>query len=87
MGTTETEPAPDPIAAESIAADSNPAVAQPVPLPMSLRISAILIVIGLLIEAASMLWLSASAFLVFVFGGGTLVAIGILTYLSSLLGL
>jgi hypothetical protein len=34
-----------------------------------------------------MLWLSASAFLVFVFGGGSLVGIGILTYLYSLLGL
>ncbi len=50
-----------------------------------LRISAVLLILGLMIEAASLRWSHPTAFLVFVIVGGSFVAAGILVYLYSLL--
>jgi hypothetical protein len=49
-----------------------------------LRISGILMISGLLVEAASLYWAHPTAFLVFMFIGGTLMGIGILVFLWSL---
>jgi len=52
-------------------------------LERSLRISAILVVIGLLIELGSLGWHSPISFIVFVVGGGLAMAIGILIFFYS----
>ena len=49
-----------------------------------LRISGVLIMLGLLIEAFSLIWVHALAFIVFALLGGGLIAAGIITYLYSL---
>jgi hypothetical protein len=49
-----------------------------------LRISAVLMIVGLLIEAISLNWAHPTAFLVFMFAGGTMMGIGILIFLLSL---
>ena len=51
----------------------------------TVRISALCIFAGLLVEAVSLLWVGPSAFLTFVFGGGLLVAAGCLLFLWALL--
>jgi hypothetical protein len=50
-----------------------------------LRISGALLVSGLLVEAASLFWSHPTAFLLFLFFGGFLLAAGIVVYLYSLL--
>ena len=50
-----------------------------------LRISGVLLLLGLIVEAASLRWSHPTAFLVFLFGGGVFLAAGILVYLYSLL--
>jgi uncharacterized membrane protein YczE len=49
-----------------------------------LRASSLLVLIGLLIELASLLWSHPTAFLVFVILGILFMALGILLYLYSL---
>ena len=49
------------------------------------RISGVLLVLSLIVEAASLHWSHPTAFLVFIFVGGLLMAVGILVYLYSLL--
>jgi hypothetical protein len=49
-----------------------------------LRISGILIILGLLVEALSMIRIHPLSFLGFMFIGGGLLAAGVLTYLYSL---
>lgn len=49
-----------------------------------LRISGVLIILGLIIEAFSLLWVHALAFIAFALIGGALIGLGILTYLYSL---
>jgi hypothetical protein len=49
-----------------------------------LRISGILVILGLLVEAFSLLWSHPIAFLVFMFVGGAFMGVGILFYLYSL---
>ncbi|MGC1619098.1 MAG: hypothetical protein WA765_11485 [Candidatus Acidiferrum sp.] len=49
-----------------------------------LRISGILVVIGLLIEALCLLWSRPIAFVVLVVLGGALIGIGVLFFLYSL---
>jgi len=49
-----------------------------------LRVSGILIILGLIIEAFSLIWVHALSFIVFALIGGALIALGILTYLYSL---
>ena len=50
-----------------------------------LRISGVLVILGLIIEAASLHWSHPTAFLLFVFLGGLSMTAGILVYLHSLL--
>jgi polyferredoxin len=50
-----------------------------------LRIAAILIIVGLLIELFSLYWAHPTAFLVFMFLGGLFLVAGVLTYLFTLL--
>jgi len=50
-----------------------------------LRISGILLILGLIVEAGSLHWRHPIGFLVFLFVGGLLMAAGILAYLYSLL--
>lgn len=50
-----------------------------------LQISSALIILGLLVEIASLLWFHPLAFVLFVFVSASLIAIGILVYLVSLL--
>jgi hypothetical protein len=51
-----------------------------------LRLAAILVVLGLSIEYASLQWAHPTAFIVFVAGTGTCVAGGVLLFLGTLLG-
>ena len=52
-----------------------------------LRISGVLIILGLIIEAFSLIWVHALSFIVFALIGGALIALGILTYLYSLVSM
>jgi hypothetical protein len=52
-----------------------------------LRISGVLIILGLLIEAFSLIWVHALSFIVFALVGGALIGLGILLYLYSLVSL
>ena len=49
-----------------------------------LQVSSSLIILGLLVECASLLWFHPLSFLLFVFIGATLMGLGIATYLISL---
>ena len=49
-----------------------------------LRISGLLVALGLIVEAITMLWSHPTAFLVFLLLGGSLVAAGVLLYLFSI---
>ena len=49
-----------------------------------LRISGVLIMLGLIVEAFSLVWVHALAFIFFVTIGGLLIGLGILSYLYSL---
>ena len=49
-----------------------------------LRISGVLLIAALLVQAVSLLWSHPAAFLFFLFGGGSLMATGVLVYLNSL---
>ncbi len=59
----------------------------PASVASSLRISGILIVLGLLVEAFSLLRIHPLAFLTFMIVGGTLLISGVATYLYSLVTL
>jgi hypothetical protein len=50
-----------------------------------LRISGVLIILGLLVEAASLIRIHPLSFLSFMFIGGGLLIAGVATYLSSLI--
>lgn len=50
----------------------------------SLRLSGVLLILGLGVELASLLWEKPLAFLLFAFVGGVLFLAGILVYLYSL---
>jgi hypothetical protein len=52
---------------------------------LSFRLSGILLVAGLCVEAVSLHWVHPIAFLAFFVIGGVLLAAGVLLYLSSLL--
>jgi hypothetical protein len=52
-----------------------------------LRISGVLIVLGLIVEGLSLLWTHALAFIIFAVVGGGLMALGILIYLYSLISI
>jgi hypothetical protein len=52
-----------------------------------LRISGVLIILGLLIEAFSLIWVHALSFIIFALVGGALIGLGILLYLYSLVSL
>lgn len=49
-----------------------------------LQISSVLIIVGLLVEIASLFWFHPLAFVLFVFISASLTAVGILAYLVSL---
>lgn len=49
-----------------------------------LQISSVLIIVGLLVEIASLLWFHPLAFVLFVFISASLTGLGILVYLASL---
>jgi len=49
-----------------------------------LRVASGLIVLGLLVEIASLLWFHPLAFVLFAFVGAVLIGLGILVYLASL---
>ena len=50
-----------------------------------LRISGVLLILGLAVEATSLLWVHPTAFLVFLLVGGVAMAAGIVLHLCSLL--
>lgn len=50
-----------------------------------LRIASVLIIVGLLVEIASLLWFHPLAFVLFVFISASVTTLGILTYLASLI--
>jgi len=52
-----------------------------------LRISGVLTILGLIIEAMSLLWVHALAFIVFALVGGLLIGLGIIIYLYSLISM
>ena len=49
-----------------------------------LQVSSSLIILGLLVEIVSLLWFSPLSFLLFAFVGATLIGLGIVVYLISL---
>lgn len=49
-----------------------------------LQVSSSLIILGLLVEIVSLLWFHPLSFVFFVFIGATLIGLGIVTYLISL---
>lgn len=49
-----------------------------------LRLAGLLVSLGLLIEAVTLYWRHPTAFLVFMFLGGSLVAVGVVLYLLSI---
>jgi hypothetical protein len=49
-----------------------------------LRLAALLVIIGLLVELSSLSWSHPAAFIVFVAGGGAFIGAGVLFYLYSL---
>lgn len=49
-----------------------------------LRLSGLLVALGLIVEAITLLWSHPTAFLVFLFVGGSLVAAGVLLYLFAI---
>lgn len=49
-----------------------------------LRVSAVLVILGLIVEFASLVWFHPLAFVLFAFVGATLIGLGILVYLASL---
>jgi hypothetical protein len=49
-----------------------------------LQVSSVLIILGLLVEIASLLWFHPLAFVLFVFISASLTSVGILIYLASL---
>jgi hypothetical protein len=58
--------------------------AVPPPLLRRLRLSGLLVALGLIIEAVTLLWSHPTAFLAFLFLGGLPVAAGVLLYLFSI---
>jgi hypothetical protein len=52
-----------------------------------IRTSGSLVLLGLLVEAISLLWSHPTAFLLFAFLGGGLIAFGMMMYLYSLVSL
>ncbi len=58
--------------------------AGPNPMDRRIRISALLVVLGLLIEGVSLFWNSPGSFLTFAFLGVGCVALGIVVFLISL---
>jgi RsiW-degrading membrane proteinase PrsW (M82 family) len=58
----------------------------PLKIESRIRASAVLLIIGLLIEAISLRWAHPTAFLVFMFIGGACMAAGIVLFLYSLVG-
>jgi hypothetical protein len=72
---------------------SNPAEARvpetqakpaPGPIERRIRISSVLLIVGLAIEAMTLHWAHPTAFLIFMFIGGTCMGVGILLFLYSL---
>jgi hypothetical protein len=49
-----------------------------------LQVSSALVILGLLIEIVSLLWIHPLAFVLFAFVGASLTGLGILVYLASL---
>ena len=49
-----------------------------------LQVSSALIILGLLVEIVSLLWFHPLSFVLFAFVGATLIGLGILVYLASL---
>ncbi len=49
-----------------------------------LQVSSSLIILGLLVEIVSLLWFHPLSFVLFAFVGATLIGLGILVYLASL---
>ena len=53
-------------------------------IPRFLRFSSGLIILGLLVEIVSLLWFHPLSFVLFAFVGASLIGLGILVYLASL---
>ena len=51
----------------------------------ALQVASVLIIIGLLVEIASLLWFHPLSFVLFVFVSASLTALGVLVYLVSLI--
>jgi len=49
-----------------------------------LQVSSALVILGLLVEIASLLWFHPLAFVLFAFVGASLIGLGVLVYLASL---
>jgi hypothetical protein len=62
-------------------------ILNPQPLERRLQVAGSLLLLGLLIEALSVVWTRPVAFVVFVSLGGSLFAAGILLYLYSLVSI
>jgi hypothetical protein len=53
-------------------------------IPRLLRIASVLIILGLIVEIVSLGWIHPLAFVLFAFVGASLIGLGILVYLTSL---
>jgi len=53
-------------------------------IPRFLQVSSGLIILGLLVEIVSLLWFHPLSFVLFIFAGASLIGLGIVVYLGSL---
>ena len=51
-----------------------------------LRIAAYLLIVGLLVEVVTLYWSSPLSFMLFIGLGGTLIGLGIIVYLTAIVG-
>ena len=51
-----------------------------------LKIAAYLLIVGLLVEVVTLYWSSPLSFILFIGVGGTLISLGIIVYLTAIVG-
>ena len=56
------------------------------PLQSRLKIAAYLLIAGLLVEVVTLYWSSPLSFMLFIGLGGTLICLGIIVYLTAIVG-
>ena len=69
---------------EHVKAEVRPMKLRAIAIRRYLQVSSVLIILGLLVEVVSLLWVQALSFVLFTFVGAILIGLGIAVYLISL---